>query len=65
MTDEATAVTGARFGAFYYNVLDDKGESYTLYTLSGERGPIEGSSTSTPGRNSPGTFSTAMSPWPH
>ena len=35
LTDEATAATGAGFGAFFYNVLDERGESYTLYTLSG------------------------------
>ena len=35
VTDEATQLTGARFGAFFYNVLNDKGESYMLYTLSG------------------------------
>ncbi|HST59249.1 MAG TPA: GAF domain-containing protein, partial [Longimicrobium sp.] len=34
-TDEATAVTGAQFGAFFYNVLNEAGESYTLYTISG------------------------------
>jgi PAS domain S-box-containing protein len=34
-TDEATALTGAQFGAFFYNLLDERGESYTLYTLSG------------------------------
>ncbi|HWK90194.1 MAG TPA: GAF domain-containing protein, partial [Longimicrobium sp.] len=34
-TDEATALTGAQFGAFFYNVLDEHGEAYTLYTLSG------------------------------
>jgi PAS domain S-box-containing protein len=34
-TDEATALTGAQFGAFFYNVLSDAGESYTLYALSG------------------------------
>jgi PAS domain S-box-containing protein len=34
-TDEATALTGAQFGAFFYNVISDAGESYTLYTLSG------------------------------
>jgi signal transduction histidine kinase len=28
-------VLGAAFGAFFYNVLDDRGESYQLYTLSG------------------------------
>lgn len=35
VTDAATAITGARFGAFFYNVLDDAGESYMLYTISG------------------------------
>ncbi len=34
-TDETTRITGAQFGAFFYNVLDEAGESYTLYTLSG------------------------------
>jgi PAS domain S-box-containing protein len=34
-TDEATSLTGAQFGAFFYNVLNDAGESYTLYTISG------------------------------
>src|SRR5688572_25428740 len=35
VTDEATALTGAQFGAFFYNTVNDRGESYTLYTLSG------------------------------
>ena len=35
VTDEATQLAGAAFGAFFYNVLDDRGESYMLYTLSG------------------------------
>jgi hypothetical protein len=34
-TDAATAATGAAFGAFFYNLIDQYGESYTLYTLSG------------------------------
>jgi PAS domain S-box-containing protein len=34
-TDEATALTGAQFGAFFYNVVNEQGEAYTLYTLSG------------------------------
>ncbi|SEF38373.1 Serine phosphatase RsbU, regulator of sigma subunit [Amycolatopsis pretoriensis] len=34
-TDTATEVTGAAFGAFFYNLVDQYGESYTLYTLSG------------------------------
>ena len=35
VTDEATKLTGAQFGAFFYNVLNDAGESYTLYSISG------------------------------
>ncbi|MEA2413504.1 MAG: hypothetical protein QOI58_161, partial [Thermoanaerobaculia bacterium] len=35
ITDAATELTGAHFGAFFYNVTDDKGESYMLYTISG------------------------------
>src|SRR5262245_25090839 len=35
VTDAATELSGAQFGSFFYNVLDDKGESYTLYTISG------------------------------
>lgn len=35
VTDAATNLVGAKFGAFFYNVVDDKGERYTLYTLSG------------------------------
>jgi serine phosphatase RsbU (regulator of sigma subunit) len=34
-TDAATELTGAAFGAFFYNVIDAAGESYTLYTISG------------------------------
>ncbi|MBA2686841.1 MAG: response regulator [Gemmatimonadaceae bacterium] len=35
VTDEATKLTNAQFGAFFYNVIDDKGEAFTLYTISG------------------------------
>jgi len=35
LTDEATALCGAEFGAFFYNVTDAGGESYMLYTISG------------------------------
>jgi signal transduction histidine kinase/CheY-like chemotaxis protein len=35
VTDAATELTGAAFGSFFYNVIDENGESYTLYTLSG------------------------------
>jgi hypothetical protein len=34
-TDAATLATGAHFGAFFYNLINQYGESYTLYTLSG------------------------------
>ncbi|RLK54365.1 ATP-binding SpoIIE family protein phosphatase [Actinokineospora cianjurensis] len=34
-TDAATKATGAEFGAFFYNLVDSYGESYTLFTLSG------------------------------
>lgn len=46
LTDAATNLIGAQFGAFFYNVLDAGGGSYTLYALSGverrhlERSPI-------------------------
>jgi PAS domain S-box-containing protein len=35
VTDAATELTRAQFGAFFYNVLDENGASYMLYTLSG------------------------------
>ena len=35
VSDAATELSGAAFGSFFYNVLDERGESYTLYTLSG------------------------------
>jgi PAS domain S-box-containing protein len=35
ITDAATALTGAQFGAFFYNVIRADGEAYTLYTISG------------------------------
>ncbi len=35
VTDAATELSGAEFGAFFYNVLNDLGEFYTLYTISG------------------------------
>jgi PAS domain S-box-containing protein len=35
ITDAATSLTGAQFGAFFYNVLRADGEAYTLYTISG------------------------------
>ncbi|HEY3929817.1 MAG TPA: PAS domain-containing protein [Candidatus Koribacter sp.] len=34
-TDAAREVSGAAFGAFFYNVIGADGESYTLYTISG------------------------------
>jgi PAS domain S-box-containing protein len=35
MTDEATKLVGAGFGAFFRNLVNEEGESYLLYTLSG------------------------------
>jgi len=35
VTDAATSLTGAQLGAFFYNLVDERGESYTLYALSG------------------------------
>ncbi|MBN8232142.1 GAF domain-containing protein [Corallococcus macrosporus] len=35
VTDAATQLSRAAFGAFFYNVLDERGEAYMLYTLSG------------------------------
>ncbi|MDB5687648.1 MAG: domain S-box protein, partial [Rhizorhabdus sp.] len=35
VTDAGVELTGAQVGAFFYNVLDDAGESYMLYTLAG------------------------------
>jgi GAF domain-containing protein len=39
VTDAGVELSGAEFGAFFYNVIDGAGESYMLYTLSGA--PIE------------------------
>ena len=35
VTDIATELTGARFGAFFYNSVDENGELLMLFTLSG------------------------------
>ncbi|GAA4413667.1 PAS domain-containing sensor histidine kinase [Nibrella viscosa] len=35
VTDIATELTGAQFGAFFYNVTNQDGESFVLYTISG------------------------------
>jgi PAS domain S-box-containing protein len=35
VTDAGVEITGAEFGAFFHNVIDERGESYMLYTLSG------------------------------
>jgi PAS domain S-box-containing protein len=35
VTDAATELTTAEFGAFFYNLVNDSGESYSLYTISG------------------------------
>jgi two-component system CheB/CheR fusion protein len=42
VTDAGTKLSGAKFGAFFYNVTNEQGESYLLYTLSGApRGAFE------------------------
>lgn len=35
VTNAATELIGARFGSFFYNVANEEGASYMLYTLSG------------------------------
>ncbi|HEV8615767.1 MAG TPA: ATP-binding protein [Methylomirabilota bacterium] len=35
VTDASTRLCRAAFGAFFYNVVDDRGEAYTLSTISG------------------------------
>ncbi len=35
ITDLATELSGAKFGAFFYNVSNEAGQSYLLYALSG------------------------------
>jgi signal transduction histidine kinase len=35
VTDLATQITGAEFGALFHNIINEQGESYTLYALSG------------------------------
>ena len=35
VTDAGTQISGAKFGAFFYNVINNAGESFPLYCLSG------------------------------
>jgi PAS domain S-box-containing protein len=35
VTELATQLSGAEFGAFFYNVTEENGDAYLLYTLSG------------------------------
>jgi len=35
VTDAATELSGAHFGAFFYNVKNESGESFMLFTISG------------------------------
>ena len=39
VTDAGVELSGAEFGAFFYNITNEVGESYMLYTLSGA--PLE------------------------
>lgn len=43
VTDAGVELTGAQFGAFFYNTINEAGEAYMLFTLSGaERSAFEG-----------------------
>lgn len=43
VTDAGVALVGSQFGAFFYNTVDEKGGSLTLYSLSGaERSKFDG-----------------------
>ncbi|HEY9217903.1 MAG TPA: GAF domain-containing protein, partial [Phenylobacterium sp.] len=35
VTDAGVRITGAQFGAFFYNLTNEAGQSYTLYSLAG------------------------------
>ena len=35
VTDAGTQLSGAKFGAFFYNIVNQRGEAFSLYTLSG------------------------------
>jgi PAS domain S-box-containing protein len=35
VTDAGVRLTGARFGSFFYNTTDNRGDTLTLYTISG------------------------------
>jgi signal transduction histidine kinase len=35
VTDQATILTGAQFGAFFFNASNEQGQAYTLYAFSG------------------------------
>jgi GAF domain-containing protein len=35
VTDAGVQLSGAQFGAFFYNIINKKGEAYTPHTLSG------------------------------
>ncbi len=51
VTDAATELSGAAYGAFFYNVATEQGETYTLYALSGA--PREAFETFPMPRNTP------------
>ena len=40
VTDATTKLTGAAFGAFFYNQVDENGETHRLFTLSGAKPEI-------------------------
>ncbi|HEY0899093.1 MAG TPA: PAS domain S-box protein [Sphingobacteriaceae bacterium] len=41
VTDATTQLTGADFGAFFYNKINEAGEPFTLYSLSGSGGRFD------------------------
>jgi PAS domain S-box-containing protein len=52
VTDAAVELTRAQLGAFFYNVVDENGEAYTLHSLSGA--PREAFANFPMPRNTPG-----------
>ena len=41
LTDASTSGIGAEFGSFFYNVVNEEGEAFLLFTLSGAWDPLE------------------------
>jgi PAS domain S-box-containing protein len=57
VTDVTTHLTGAAFGAFFYNSVDEKGKGFQLFTISGiSKKETEGSGYAPAYRNVPANF---------